>query len=164
LSAKCNTKILALNWFDAKTHLPKILSMPSFWFDDFGTQPIKSLMTDKKAPLKPREKVLYLSEGHKQHYRQTHHDSTWPGTSISAITSVPVNKKYRIVKTTNLFRALHDIRKQSMMQFPKLKVFWRNGSETNLVRHNHIVALEWNIIWKQLNLLLRQAYTSLETV
>jgi hypothetical protein len=76
LSAKCNTKILALNWFDAKTHLPKILSMPSFWFDDFGTQPIKSLMTDKKAPLKPREKALYLSEGHKQHYRQTHHDST----------------------------------------------------------------------------------------
>jgi hypothetical protein len=35
------TKILALNRFDAKAHFPKMIGMPSFWFGNFGAQPIR---------------------------------------------------------------------------------------------------------------------------
>jgi hypothetical protein len=62
---------LALNWFDAKAYLPKMLGMPSFWFGNFGAQPIRpygpkwdpsSILESQKCILRPAMRFNFFFE------------------------------------------------------------------------------------------------------
>jgi hypothetical protein len=64
---------LALNWFDAKAYLPKMLGMPSFWFGNFGAQPIRpygpkwdpsSILESQKCILRPAMRFNFFLSMH----------------------------------------------------------------------------------------------------